>query len=695
MKIWFQTFEWPPDHGGGLSTYMKNVTRMLCEAGHDVVVLYSDPNADSTYITKDGPHLQVVHFKTRKSEEYRNVPYWVNLSRLFKEASLWALEQLGKPDVIEISDGFGIGYYTLLESKNEDSQLFGIPFVCTAHTPIYLMHLANKRSVSELNEAAFFEMERYCYECCDIISIPTRYLQNLLEEKYALSSERFNFVRLPFYNAPKDESSRVVPRERDHFYIGSRVEYWKGALHTFRLFKKAWSQGDHQHKLVFYGNDTHYDFGECSLVEQITKESEGYSHLLEFRGKQTRETIEQETQTAFCQIHPSLQENFPYAVTENMSAGRITLASTSGGQAEMIEDGVSGFLFSHNDPSSFDRAIKRVIALTDEQRECVQVSAKQRIKKLTDPEAILPQKISEYASVVKAKLQRPEPQTMESSSISLIYYQNSENDAQQTLENIAKHKECFTEFFVIGDEAFLLNFDVLQGIQKEQVTKILKVNDTEVNTIESVLARCNSTHLIFLSNGEELESNYLERVKKMLSANSQIDVLQGVTLKKRAKVINNYCSMLGHSGNRLCTTSSNCYMRNAVYKLSFLDSLSYICDVVHPAFFWQIECNLVGRDHQARVITEVCQSVSHNIDASFTHQQKVYFYELFVKEFMSSVENVDSSLFVMKNDFISAWVKPNNNVKHAQKKIASKLFDRFPPLRKAYREYKKYKKRCR
>ena len=180
MKIWFQTFEWPPDFGGGLSTYMENTVRMLSEGGHEVTVIYSNPSASERYISNEAPNVTVVHFPTGRDEQYKNTPHWVNLSRLFAETTEWAITQLGKPDIIEVADGFGIGYFTLLKREAANIRLKGIPIICTAHTPVYLMNRANKKSEYLIQEAAVFEMEKGCYELCDLISVPSNYLRKLL-----------------------------------------------------------------------------------------------------------------------------------------------------------------------------------------------------------------------------------------------------------------------------------------------------------------------------------------------------------------------------------------------------------------------------------------------------------------------------------------------------------------------------------
>jgi glycosyltransferase involved in cell wall biosynthesis len=63
---------------------------------------------------------------------------------------------------------------------------------------------------------------------------------------------------------------------------------------------------------------------------------------------------------------PSLHEGMPLAIIEAMFAGLPVVASTAGGVADMLDDGVEGHLFGVGDTPALIRALERV--LTDPQR---------------------------------------------------------------------------------------------------------------------------------------------------------------------------------------------------------------------------------------------------------------------------------------------------------------------------------------
>jgi glycosyltransferase involved in cell wall biosynthesis len=60
-------------------------------------------------------------------------------------------------------------------------------------------------------------------------------------------------------------------------------------------------------------------------------------------------------------VLPSRAEGLPNAVLEYMAAGLPTIASRVGGNAELIEDGVTGVLVPREDAAALSRAMLRLL----------------------------------------------------------------------------------------------------------------------------------------------------------------------------------------------------------------------------------------------------------------------------------------------------------------------------------------------
>jgi glycosyltransferase involved in cell wall biosynthesis len=61
-----------------------------------------------------------------------------------------------------------------------------------------------------------------------------------------------------------------------------------------------------------------------------------------------------------------------------MSLGKIVLVSRQGGQREIVEDGVNGFIFDHDHPWTFSKQLNRILSLDKKEREIISANAVQK-----------------------------------------------------------------------------------------------------------------------------------------------------------------------------------------------------------------------------------------------------------------------------------------------------------------------------
>jgi colanic acid/amylovoran biosynthesis glycosyltransferase len=115
-------------------------------------------------------------------------------------------------------------------------------------------------------------------------------------------------------------------------------------------------------KLVVIGNgplDTR--------LRQIVQELE-LDNLVEFRGSQTRDDVQQALLAANGFVLPSVtgadgdMEGIPVVISEAMSAGLPVIATHHGGIPEVVEDGITGILVPERDVEALADAMSRVAA---------------------------------------------------------------------------------------------------------------------------------------------------------------------------------------------------------------------------------------------------------------------------------------------------------------------------------------------
>lgn len=86
---------------------------------------------------------------------------------------------------------------------------------------------------------------------------------------------------------------------------------------------------------------------------------------------------------------PSIYEGFPNVLCEAMAAGLPVACSNVCDNGDIVQDGISGQLFDPHDPQEVARSLRRIIAMTPEQRKEMGAHARQRVQSLCDPEQFL------------------------------------------------------------------------------------------------------------------------------------------------------------------------------------------------------------------------------------------------------------------------------------------------------------------
>src|SRR5207253_10037742 len=103
------------------------------------------------------------------------------------------------------------------------------------------------------------------------------------------------------------------------------------------------------------------DGDERAPLEQRASEL-GLGDRVRFLGAQPRARIVELFRAADASILSSSWENFPHTVVEALAAGTPVLATSTGGVAEVVTDGVNGLLVEPGDPHAFAEMLRRFFA---------------------------------------------------------------------------------------------------------------------------------------------------------------------------------------------------------------------------------------------------------------------------------------------------------------------------------------------
>lgn len=403
MHAWYFTFEFPPDFGGGLSTYMQEIVNAYRMRGSGSLVVFAISTRQSGLMMRRAicNNVQLVTINPEFAAERQTLGHWVTVSRLFERfAEFLALQiesgvlDLPKPDYLEFADGFGIGALTIQQKLCRNSVFADTPIIVTAHTPTYIIDRLNQIPNFRLPHYWTSQMELQALAGADLVVGCSQAILNLMHDEFARTGGRMarntvihNPLALP---APAHEEAHT---RREHFYMASRLTHWKGVESAIKAFEILWSDG-HTVPFHIYGEDTFFTVSGTHYSEYIEKHYRRHidAGLLHIMGKQPRHIIDEQARHAVAQVHPSHFDNFPYTVLEAMASGTICVAGHDGGIREIAEDGRDILLADVMDAASLADRLRAALRLSDAERRAMRKSARSKVAQHCDPMRFLARK---------------------------------------------------------------------------------------------------------------------------------------------------------------------------------------------------------------------------------------------------------------------------------------------------------------
>lgn len=385
MNIWMLTTEYPPFYGGGIATYCYHTVCMLAQNGHNITVFVHDHNIEEQTVITTDKNIRIIRFKSGSGEYCRYLGYFAALSYCYSEIVENYIKREGAPDIIECQDYLGIGYFLLQKKKTLWPGLKEAPVLLTLHTPKFICDRVDRTPEYKFPDYWIGEMERFAMCASDALVSPSEYLLKTLVNDFNIANVDCHVVPHPYYST-EDFGKETVNRcadKNDIVFLG-RVQYLKGIEHVLKYFKDMWDSGfDLPLKII--GGDTYFHPKGKMMGDYLREKFKYYYEhgLVIFEGLYAPDELQKRLGRAHMIVVPSLFESFSYSVVECLSLGKLTLASTSGGQREIIEhDGASGFLFSHDSPEDFSKQVTRILSLADDEITAVGERSKCRIEEL-------------------------------------------------------------------------------------------------------------------------------------------------------------------------------------------------------------------------------------------------------------------------------------------------------------------------
>lgn len=213
----------------------------------------------------------------------------------------------------------------------------------------------------------------------DILGFRNRSL--LLNFKKVHNVEKMSFIcysGIPENYITQKNSHNFDGNLNNFIYVGEMIER-KYPTRIIDALQIVYPNGEFHINYVGTGQ-------QLSVIEKKVKDS-GLTKQVSLLGKIPRDDIQEKYDEAQCMIMISKDEAYGLVYLEAMARGCITIASRDEGMDGVIKDGINGFLCKAGDYQELATIIKRINALSREERMAISNKAIETAKWLTDANA--------------------------------------------------------------------------------------------------------------------------------------------------------------------------------------------------------------------------------------------------------------------------------------------------------------------
>ena len=408
--------EFPPAPGGGIGTYAANMSRLLAEHGETVHVISQRCERAERACEETCDGRLIVHrvaFDDWTSllgpKPHPVLPKGIE-SRLFRsifhpQSFAWSAAILAERlvveegiDVIEAQEYEAPLYYFQLRRAlglGPDRQP---PVIVHLHSPTVMIAHNNSWPVDGPSVVAASRLEEYSIRAADGLLCPSRYLAAGVRNHYELPSESIDVIPYPSIGLAKLDRDHEVWSGGSICYVG-RLEPRKGILEWIDAAVSV-AESDSEVTFDFVGENVlghGRRSGRAVVDEMIPK------HLrsrFRFQGPHPRSAIPRFLARARIAVVPSRWENFPNTCIEAMSSGLPVIATSTGGMAEMVEDGRTGWIASS--ASTIADALVRASNCSAPRLREMGDAASVSIRERCDPETVIEAQLALRARFVDA-----------------------------------------------------------------------------------------------------------------------------------------------------------------------------------------------------------------------------------------------------------------------------------------------------
>jgi glycosyltransferase involved in cell wall biosynthesis len=359
MKILFVLPEYLPRVGGGIITNFSSLLPWLARAGHEVKVIYGSSFVNTPgggRSTIDGIEVEILDSDlfakfTPRFSRYETVP---KLQRHL--AAAWALwEQAQRnpsPDIVQVTD-WGLLFLPWMLRK-------GPPVVTSLHGSIGQVAQHDPFEGDPAADALIQLIEILGLSSIDAVMSHSTSNVHFWTEKLA---RKVDLIRPVF--VPRDLPQDPGERTQRGLVIG-RVQRWKGP-HVLSEAIDLLGQGAPD--IDWVGRDLPMDKSSGSTTRHLAQTWPGvWGRKINHLPEESPAQIRRRQLAAGFVIVPSTWDVFNFTCVEAMTATAPIICSSGVGASDLIESGVTGYVYDPTDAPGLAENIERLVSMSPQRR---------------------------------------------------------------------------------------------------------------------------------------------------------------------------------------------------------------------------------------------------------------------------------------------------------------------------------------
>ena len=377
MHICLITSEYPRegiDHGG-IGTFAKIFSEFLVERGHRVSVIGQRRPNES--------HVQTINGVTLHGLDVDGIlPEFFSYFRKLNET----IRRIHETEPIDVVEGSELSFAFI-------SKIEGIKYVIRLHGGHYFF--SNELN-SKKNRWKSLQ-EKLSFKNADAFIAVSDYVKLRTSQFHRIGNKPSRVIYHPISTALDNYSQ--FRRDDNSVVFAGTICKKKGVQELISAFALLPNAGA-GYSLELIGRDSEHPNGGSYIKALSDSLPSSIRERVVFSGALPRgEVLARFAAAEFC-IFPSHSETLGLVAPEAMSLGKVVIFTRNGPGREVIDDGIDGFLCDPTDPSDIAEVMRKVIAMSPEEKSSMGERARNKVMKRFGIDSVIQKNLEFYSSLI-------------------------------------------------------------------------------------------------------------------------------------------------------------------------------------------------------------------------------------------------------------------------------------------------------